>query len=113
VTSEYSSSDEEEKSDGGRALPERWEPAPPSPSAAEAVEETAIGTGAGAPVARQSRREAARATEVPVHAAEATAHAAEVPSRSVEVSGGAAVATSAAATTPVEPPRQRKRGFST
>jgi hypothetical protein len=31
VTSEYSSSDEEEESDGGRALPERWELAPPRP----------------------------------------------------------------------------------
>jgi hypothetical protein len=30
ATSEYSSSDEEEEErDGGRALPERWEPAPP------------------------------------------------------------------------------------
>jgi hypothetical protein len=39
VTSKYSSSEEEEEeeSDGGRALPERWEPAPPSPSAAEAT----------------------------------------------------------------------------
>jgi hypothetical protein len=91
VTSGYSSSgeEEEEESDGGRALPERWEPAPPSPRAAEAAEEPAPGTGAGAPVAKQSMREAARATEV---------------------SGGAAVATSAADATPVEPPRKRKRG---
>jgi hypothetical protein len=29
ATSEYSLSDEEEESDTGRALPERWEPAPP------------------------------------------------------------------------------------
>jgi hypothetical protein len=41
------------------------------------------------------------------------ARAAEVPARSAEVSGGAVVATSAADTTPVEPPRKRKRGFST
>jgi hypothetical protein len=33
--------------------------------------------------------------------------------RAVEVSGGAAVVTSAADTMPVEPPRKRKRGFST
>jgi hypothetical protein len=108
ATSEYSSSDEkeEEGSDGGRALPERWEPAPPSPRAAEAAEETAPGVGAGAPVTRQPVREAARTAEVP-------ARAAEVPARAAEATGGAAVATSAAATTPAEPPRKRKRGFST
>jgi hypothetical protein len=39
--------------------------------------------------------------------------AAEAPARAVEVTGGVAVATSAAATTPVEPQRKRKRGFST
>jgi hypothetical protein len=67
ATSEYSSSDEEkeEESDGGRALPERWEPAPPSPRAAKAEEEPAPGAGAGAPAAMQSMREAARAAEVP------------------------------------------------
>jgi hypothetical protein len=43
ATSEYSSSEEEEEeeSDGGQAPPERWEPAPPSPRAAEAAEEQA------------------------------------------------------------------------
>jgi hypothetical protein len=41
------------------------------------------------------------------------ARAAEVPASAAEVTGGAAVATSAATTTPVEPPRKRKRGFST
>jgi hypothetical protein len=92
ATSEYSSSDEDEESDGGRALPERWEPAPLSPRATEAAEETAPGVGAGAPVARQPMREAVR---------------------TAEVTGGAAVVTSAAVTTPVEPPRKRKRGFST
>jgi hypothetical protein len=53
-TSEYSSLDdeEEEESDGGRAPPERWEPSPPSPRAAEAAEETAPGAGTGAPAAR-------------------------------------------------------------
>jgi hypothetical protein len=39
--------------------------------------------------------------------------AAEVPMRAAEVTVGAAVATSATATTPVEPPRKRKWGFST
>jgi hypothetical protein len=38
---------------------------------------------------------------------------AEAPTRTVEVTEGAAVATSAAATTPAEPPRKRKWGFST
>jgi hypothetical protein len=33
--------------------------------------------------------------------------------RVAEVTGGAGVATSVAATTPIEPPRKRKRGFST
>jgi hypothetical protein len=33
--------------------------------------------------------------------------------RTAEVTRGAVVATLAAATTPVEPPRKRKRGFST
>jgi hypothetical protein len=45
-------------------------------------------------------------------AAEASARAAEAPVRAAEVTGGVAVATSAAATTPVEPLRKRKRGFS-
>jgi hypothetical protein len=59
ATSEYSSLDEEEEeSDGRRALPERWESAPPSPRAAEAAEETAPGAGAGASTARQPTREA-------------------------------------------------------
>jgi hypothetical protein len=40
-------------------------------------------------------------------------HAAEAPARAAEVTEGVTVATSAAATTPVEPPRKRKRGFST
>jgi hypothetical protein len=55
--------------------------------------------GAGAPVVRQSRREAALASEVPA--------------RTAEVTGDVVVATSAAAATPVEPQRKRKRGFST
>jgi hypothetical protein len=99
-TEEYSSSgEEEEESDGGRAPPERWEPSPPSPTAAEAAEETVPGAGAGAPVARQLTRELMRATEAPVH--------------TVETAGGAAAAAPTTATTPAEPPRERKRGFST
>jgi hypothetical protein len=39
--------------------------------------------------------------------------AAEAPACAVEATGGAVVATLAAATTPAEPPRKRKRGFST
>jgi hypothetical protein len=71
----------------------------PLPRAAEAAEETGPGAGAGASIARQPMREATRA--------------AEAPARTVEVIGDAAVATSAAATTPAEPQRKRKRGFST
>jgi hypothetical protein len=99
ATSEYSSSDNEEESDGERALAERWEAAPPLPRAAEPAEEIVPGAGAGVTVARQPMREAARAAEALAHAA--------------KVTGSAAVATSAAATTPVEPPRKRKQGFST
>jgi hypothetical protein len=84
---------------GGRALFERWEPAPSSPRAVGAAREQASGAGAGAPFARRSMIEAARA--------------AEVPARTAEASGGAAVATSATPTAPVEPSRKRKRGFST
>jgi hypothetical protein len=63
------------------------------------AEETAPGAGAGAPAAKQPTREAARAMEAPA--------------RVVETAGGAAMATPAAATTSAEPPRKRKRGFST
>jgi hypothetical protein len=97
-TSEYSSSDEEE-SDRGRAPPERWEPSPPSPRAAEAAEETVPGAGAGAPAAKQPMREATRG--------------AEAPARAAEMAGGAAATTPAVATTSAEPLRKRKRGFST
>jgi hypothetical protein len=100
-TSEYSSSDEEEEeeSDRGRAHPERCEPSPPSPKAAEAAEETMPGAGAEALTARQPTREATCA--------------AEVPARAAEMAGGAAAATPVAATTSAEPPRKRKQGFST
>jgi hypothetical protein len=95
VTSEYSSSDEEEEeSDEGQAPPERWEPAPPSPRAAEAVEEQVPGASAGAPTVGRSTEEAARIAEVPARAAEA--------------SEGATVAASAAASALAEPSRKRK-----
>jgi hypothetical protein len=98
ATLEYSSSDEEE-SDGGRALPETWEPTPPSPRAVEAAEETTPGAGAGAPAVRQPTRKVTRV--------------AEAPARAVEATGGAAAATLAAAATGTQPPRKRKQGFST
>jgi hypothetical protein len=50
---------------------------------------------------------------VPARTAEAPVRAAEVPERTEEVTRDAVVATSAAVATPVEPPRKRKRGFST
>jgi hypothetical protein len=78
------------------APPERWEPAPPSPRAAE---EQAPGAGAEAPAVGRSTEEAVRAAKVPAHATEA--------------SGGATAATSAAVIAPVEPSRKRKQGFST
>jgi hypothetical protein len=100
AVSEYSSSEEdEEESDGGRAPSERWDPAPPSPRAVEAVEEQPPGAGAEAPTIGQS--------------VEGTACATEAPTRTAEVSGSATVATTAATTAPVEPSRKRKRGFST
>jgi hypothetical protein len=72
ATSEFSSSDEEEEeeSDGGRAPPERWEPSPPSPRAADAAEEMAPGAGVGAPAAGHPTREATHAAEAPARAAE-------------------------------------------
>jgi hypothetical protein len=71
----------------------------PPPRAAEAAEEQAPGAGVGAPTAGRSTEEAA--------------HAAEVPARAAEASGIATMAMSAVASTPVEPSRKRKRGFST
>jgi hypothetical protein len=95
AASEYSpSSEEEEESDGGRAPPERWDPAPTSPRAAEAVEEQAPGASVEAPAAGQS--------------VEGTTHSTEALARAAEVSGSAAVATTAATTRPVEPSRKRK-----
>jgi hypothetical protein len=83
AASQYSSEEEEEEeSDGGGGLPPRGGILrPPSPRAAEAVEEQALGTGAEAPAAGRSAEGMARATEAPARAA--------------EVSGSAAVATTA------------------
>jgi hypothetical protein len=83
----------------GVRFPPRGEPSPPSPRAADAAEETAPGEGTGAPAARQPTREATRT--------------AEAPTRTAEIAGGEAVATPVAATASAEPPRKRKRGFST
>jgi hypothetical protein len=98
ATSEYSSSGEgeEEESDGP---PERWEPAPPSPRAAEPAEERAPRAGTGAPATRQST--------------EGTAPVVVAPARVAEAFGSAAVAASAATTASAEPSRKRKQGFST
>jgi hypothetical protein len=60
-----SSGEEEEESDGGQALPNRWEPSPHSPRATEAAEVIAHGAGAGTPAARQPTREATRTAEAP------------------------------------------------
>jgi hypothetical protein len=87
ATTKDSLSGEEEEGDGGRTLPEMWEPSPPSPRAAEAAEETAPRVGAGASAARQPTREATRAAGT---------------------TGGAAVAMPASVTMPAEPPRKRK-----
>jgi hypothetical protein len=81
VTSEYSSSRDEEESDGGQAPPERWEPVPPSPRAAEAAEEQAPGEGAGAPAVGRPTEEAVHAAEVPARAAEAPARVTTCPGK--------------------------------
>jgi hypothetical protein len=54
-TEEYSSSDEEEEEEEevrGQALPDRWEPAPPSPESAPVVGAASPGVGAEVPAAR-------------------------------------------------------------
>jgi hypothetical protein len=70
----------------GDGLPERWEPSPPSPRAVEEAEEKALGAGAGALAASQPTRE--------------VTSTAVAPARAADMTGGAAVATSAAATMP-------------
>jgi hypothetical protein len=54
-TEEYSSSDEEEEEEEevrGQVLPDRWEPAPPSPESAPVVGVVSPGAGAEAPATR-------------------------------------------------------------
>jgi hypothetical protein len=51
--------------------------------------------------------------EEAAHAAEVQTRAAEVPARAAKASGGATVSVSAVASTPAEPSRTRKWGFST
>jgi hypothetical protein len=74
-----SGEEEEEESDGGRALAERWNPSPPSPKAAEAVEEQAPAAGVEVPAAGRSMVKAARAAEAPVSAAGALVSVVVVP----------------------------------
>jgi hypothetical protein len=82
-TKEYSSSDEEEEEEEEevreQVLPDRWEPAPPSPEPALVAEVPSPRAGAEAPATRHSRTEAAPAAEV--HATGASVRAAEAPVR--------------------------------
>jgi hypothetical protein len=78
--------------------PERWNPPPPSPRAAEVAEERVPAAGAEASAAGRSVEEAALTTEAPTSAAGALA--------------SAAVAVIGAAAAPPEPSRMRKWGFS-
>jgi hypothetical protein len=86
-----SGEEEEEESDGGRAPAERWNPPPPSPRAAEAVEEQAPAAGVEVPVAGQSVVKAAHVAEAPVSGVGALVSVVVVP---------------------LEPSRKRKWGFS-
>jgi hypothetical protein len=106
ATSEDSSSggEEEEESDGGQARPERWEPAPPSPRAAEAAKGQVSGAGVEVLAARRSTEEVVRAMEAPARAAVAFGSAAAT-------SRGVATAATGAAAASAEPSRKRKRGF--
>jgi hypothetical protein len=104
-TEEYSSSDEEEEEEEevrGQVLPDRWEPADPSPKPAPVARVASPGAGAEVPATRQSTTEAARAAEAPVRASGAFA-------RAVEMAGGAAPAAPA---TSAGTSRKRKRAFS-
>jgi hypothetical protein len=68
VNSSSDEEEEEEGSDGGRAAPERWDPLPPSPRAADLV-----------PVAGAEALAARPSVEVPASTAEALAGATEPP----------------------------------
>jgi hypothetical protein len=117
---EYSSPDEEEEEEEEevreQVLPDRWDPAPPSPEPTPAAGVPSPGAGAKAPATRKSTMEAARAAEVRVTeasmcAAEAPAREAG-PTRAAEMVGGATAATPAALATSVWTSRKRKRAFS-
>jgi hypothetical protein len=82
----------------GRAPPERWNPPPTSPRAAEAAEEQVPAAGAEMPATGRLVEKAARTAEAPAGAVGASVSAA------VAVTGTAAAAP--------EPSRKRKRGFS-
>jgi hypothetical protein len=84
LVSAYLSSDEEERSDGGRATPDRCNSPPLSPRAEEAVVELVPAAGVEAPAAGPS----------------------------VEASAGAAGAPAGVTEVPPQPSRKRKRGFS-
>jgi hypothetical protein len=101
-TEEYSSSHEEEEEEEEevreQVLPDRWEPAPPSPESVLVAGVPSPGAGAEAPATRQSATEAARATEAPT--------------REAEMVGGAVAAAPAAPATSAGTSRKRKRAFS-
>jgi hypothetical protein len=102
-TEEYSSSDEEEEEEEEeevreQVLPDKWEPAPPSPEPAPVAGVASPGAGAEAPATKQSATEAARD--------------AEAPARVAEMVGGAAAAAPAAPATSAGTSRKRKRAFS-
>jgi hypothetical protein len=69
---ENSLSDEKEEIDGGRVVPDKWEPAPPSPQAEGAAVELAPEAGVEPPAVEPSE-------EVPAGAAEAPVRTMEVP----------------------------------
>jgi hypothetical protein len=119
TSNDSSSEEEEEKDDRGQALPDRWEPAPPSPELAPVVREPVPGAGAGVPATRRSTTEAAqaavvlaRATEAPARTAAVPERATRAPVRAVEASGGVAAAAPTAPAASTEPSRKRKRRFS-
>jgi hypothetical protein len=82
-TEEYSSSDEEEEEEEEevreQVLPDRWEPAPPSPEPTPVAGVPSPGAGAEEPATRQSMTEAAQAAVA--RATGASVRAAEAPTR--------------------------------
>jgi hypothetical protein len=86
---------------GEQVLPDRWEPAPPSPEPAPVAGAPSPGADTEASATRQSTMEAARAAEAPARGAE--------PARVAEVVGGATAAAPAAPTTSAGTLRKRKK----